>query len=122
MIFAGERVNADKHIPRAFETEYGPLGPEGCSLTENTSFVRFSAGLRLPNYLKAVGEILIFSGLAAIFAGLEFAGLLNQAKGQATPHANLAALRLSVAAEWDQLAAVKIRRAAAVKPSLRKMK
>jgi hypothetical protein len=29
-------------------------------------------------------------------------------KGQATPHANFAALRPSVAAEWDRKAAVKI--------------
>jgi hypothetical protein len=48
--------------------------------------------------------------LAAIFAGLEFTGLPNQQrlqpKGQATPHANLAALRPSIALEWDWLAAV----------------
>jgi hypothetical protein len=52
-----------------------------------------------------VAEILVFGDLAAIFAELEFAGLLNRqrfaAKGQATPHANFAALRPSVAAEWD---------------------
>jgi hypothetical protein len=30
-----------------------------------------------------------------------------QAKGQATPHANFAALRPSVTAEWDRLPAVK---------------
>jgi hypothetical protein len=33
-----------------------------------------------------------------------------QPKGQATPHANLAALHLFVAAEWDWLAAVQIRK------------
>jgi hypothetical protein len=44
---------------------------------ENTPFGRFSAGLRRPNQLAAVGEILVFGGLAAIFAKLESAGLLN---------------------------------------------
>jgi hypothetical protein len=52
---------------------------EGRSLIENTSFCRFSAGLRGPNRLAAVGGILVFGGLAAIFAELEFAGLRHQA-------------------------------------------
>jgi hypothetical protein len=52
---------------------------EGRSLIENTSFCRFSADLRRPNHLAAVGGILVFGGLAAIFAGLEFAGLRHQA-------------------------------------------
>jgi hypothetical protein len=67
-----------RHLLRAFETAYGPLGPEGRSLAENTPFSRFSAGLRRPNQLVAVGGILVFSGFAAIFAELEFAGLLNR--------------------------------------------
>jgi hypothetical protein len=44
---------------------------------ENTPFGEFSAGLRRPNQLAAVGGILVFGGLAAIFAELELAGLLN---------------------------------------------
>jgi hypothetical protein len=48
---------------------------EGRSLIENMSFCGFSAGLRRPNRFAAVGGILVFGGLAAIFAGLEFAGL-----------------------------------------------
>jgi hypothetical protein len=52
---------------------------EGRSLIENTSFCEFSPGLRRPNHLAAVGRILVFGGLAAIFAGLEFAGLRHQA-------------------------------------------
>jgi hypothetical protein len=44
---------------------------------ENTPFGRFSSGLRRPNLLAAVDGILVFGGLAAIFAELEFAGLLN---------------------------------------------
>jgi hypothetical protein len=44
---------------------------------ENTPFGGFSASLRSPNQLAAVGGILVFSGLAAIFGELEFAGLLN---------------------------------------------
>ncbi len=63
---------------RAFETACGPLGPEGRSLTENTPFGGFSASLRRSNQLAAVGGILVFSVLAAIFAELEFAGLLNR--------------------------------------------
>ncbi len=61
----------------AFETACGPLRPEGRSLMENTPFGGFSAGLRCLNQLAAVLEILVFGGLAAIFAELEFAGLLN---------------------------------------------
>jgi hypothetical protein len=45
---------------------------------ENMSFGGFSAGLRRLNQLAAVAEILVFSGLAAIFAELEFAGLLSR--------------------------------------------
>ncbi len=63
---------------RAFETACGPLGPEGRSLTENTPFGGFSAVLRRLNQLAAVAEILAFGGLAALFAELEFAGLLNR--------------------------------------------
>jgi hypothetical protein len=60
----------------------------------------------------AVGGIPIFGGLAAIFAGLEFAGHLYlmcfAGKVQAMPHSNLAALCPSITAEWDWLAAVYI--------------
>jgi hypothetical protein len=48
---------------------------EGRSLIENTSFCEFSAGLRRPNQLAAIGGILVFSGFVAIFAKLELAGL-----------------------------------------------
>jgi hypothetical protein len=48
---------------------------EGRSLIENTSYCGFSAGLRRPNHLAAIGGILVSSGFAAIFAELEFAGL-----------------------------------------------
>jgi hypothetical protein len=41
-------------------------------------FGGFSAGLCHPNQLAAVAEILVFAGLVAIFAKLEFAGLLNR--------------------------------------------
>jgi hypothetical protein len=45
---------------------------------ENTSFGRFSAGLRRLNQLAALAEILVFGGLAAILAEFNFAGLLNR--------------------------------------------
>ncbi len=81
---------------------------------ENTPFGGFSAGLRRPNHFGEVGVILVFSGLAAIFAELEFPGFFFltcfAAKGQATPHANLGDLRPSVTVEWDWLAAVQIRK------------
>jgi hypothetical protein len=48
---------------------------EGRSLIKNTSFCGFSAGLRRPNHLAAVGGILVFGGLAAIIAELEPARL-----------------------------------------------
>jgi hypothetical protein len=67
-----------RHLLRAFETAYGPLGPEGRSLTENTPFGGFSSGLRRPNQLVAVGGILVFGRFVAIFAELEIAGLLDR--------------------------------------------
>ncbi len=44
----------------------------------DVAFGGFIAGLRRSNQLAAVGGILVFGGLAAIFAELEFAGLLNR--------------------------------------------
>ncbi len=52
-------------------------GSRGTKPDEKTPFGGFSAGLRRLNQLAAVAEILVFGGLAAIFAELEFAGLLN---------------------------------------------
>jgi hypothetical protein len=64
---------------------------EGRSLTENTSLCGFSAGLRHPNHLAAIGGILVFGRLATIFAGLEFAGLQHQARfaGKSLSYASL---------------------------------
>jgi hypothetical protein len=45
---------------------------------ETMPFGGFSAGLRRPNQLAAVGGILVFGGFAAIFAEREFTGLLNR--------------------------------------------
>jgi hypothetical protein len=73
-----QRTCQRRHLLRAFETAWGPLGPKGRSLTENTPFGGFSAGLRRLNQLAAIGRILVFGGLAAIFAELEFAGLFNR--------------------------------------------
>ncbi len=81
---------------------------------ENLPFGGFKASLHCLNQLAAMAEILVFSGLSAIFAEFDFAGPLNRQrlrpKGQATPQANFMALRPSVAAEWDRLAAVQIRK------------
>jgi hypothetical protein len=75
---------------------------------DNTSFSGFSAGPHCQVHPAAVGRILDFSGLAAIFARLAHTVLCNMAcfagKVQATPHANLDILHLSIAAEWDRLA------------------
>jgi hypothetical protein len=63
---------------------------EGRSLIENT-FCGFSAGLRRPNQLAAVGGILVSSGFAAIFAELDLAGLRHQARfaGKSSSYASL---------------------------------
>jgi hypothetical protein len=45
---------------------------------ENKPFGGFSAGLCRSNQSAAVAELWFFGGLAAIFAELEFAGLLNR--------------------------------------------
>ncbi len=92
-----------RHLLRAFETAYGPLGPEGRSLTENTPFGGFSAGLRRPNQLAAVAEfrfLVDWPLYSPNLNSLDFStGSVGQPKGQATPHANLVALRPSIATE-----------------------
>ncbi len=64
-------------------------------MIENMSFFGFNAGLRRPNHLAAVGGILVFGGLAALFAGLEFAGLRHQARfaGKSPSYASLKSKR-----------------------------
>ncbi len=68
----------------------------GCILME----IYLSADLAL---FYAVGGICVYGVSAAIFPGLEFAGLLYimrfAGQVQATPHSNLAALHPSVASE-----------------------
>jgi hypothetical protein len=92
-----------RHLLRALETACGPLGPEGCSLTENTPFGGFSAGLRRLNQLAAVAEFRFLADwplYSPNLNSLDFStGSVGQSKGQATPHANLAALRPSIATE-----------------------
>jgi hypothetical protein len=99
---------------RAFESACGPLGPEDIYPVKNMTFGRFTAGQHSQDHPVIVGRILDSSGLATIFAGFEPAGLRDLAryagKGQATPHATLKALRASIAARWDLLAAKYIRK------------
>ncbi len=62
-------------LPSALRTAFAPLGPEDLSWRK----ICLSAGSAPPCTTKqsaAVGRILIFGGLATIFAGSEFAGLL----------------------------------------------
>jgi hypothetical protein len=79
--------------------------PEGevRSLTENTPFGGFSAGLCRLNQLAAVAEFRFLADCPLYSPNLnplDFStGSVLQPKGQAMPHANLAALRPSVAAE-----------------------
>jgi hypothetical protein len=77
------RRMAHRQLLRAFHTASSPLGPEGRSLMENTPFSGFSAGLRLPNHLAAVGRIMVFGGLAAISPEHEFGELLNRQRFEA---------------------------------------
>ncbi len=99
-VFAGEHANAD--MTRAIET-CGPLGPEGCSLTESTPFGGFSAGLRRSNQLAAVAEFWFLVDWLPYSLNLNLldfsTGSVLRPKGQATPPANLAALRPSIAME-----------------------
>jgi hypothetical protein len=70
---------------------------------ENTPFSGFSAGLRRQNQLAAVAELRFSADwppYSPNLNSLDFStGSVLQPKGQATPHANLAALRPFVAAE-----------------------
>ncbi len=72
-VFTGKRVNAI--VYQALLRWYGPLGPEDLSWRE----IRLTGIQRRPAQLKqpcGCCGIPIFGGLAAIFARLEFAGLL----------------------------------------------
>ncbi len=86
------------------------MGPEGGNLTENMSYGRYSAGLHRPSHLAAIGGILVFSGLTVNSPELNSVDFsicsILQPKGQAMPHANLAALRPFITAEWEPASGV----------------
>jgi hypothetical protein len=92
-----------RHLPRAINTAFGLLGPAGCSLTENTPFSGFSTGLHRSNQLAAVAEFWFSVDWPPYWPNLNSLDFSTSSvlrpKGQATHHANLAALRPSVAAE-----------------------
>jgi hypothetical protein len=70
---------------------------------ENTPFDKFSAGLRHLNQLADVAESWFLADWLPYSPNLNSLDFSNSSvfrpKGQATPHANLAALHPSVAAE-----------------------
>jgi hypothetical protein len=75
-VFAGERANAD--IYQSFWDSMWSPGSRGTKPDGKYALRRIQ---RWPTPLKSVsgrGGILVFDGLAAIFARLEFAGLLNR--------------------------------------------
>jgi hypothetical protein len=78
---------------------------------EKMPFSGFSAGSRHPNQLAAA-EFWFSADWPPYLLDLDSLDFSTssvlQPKGQANPHANLAAQRLSITAEWDQLAAVQI--------------
>ncbi len=71
-VFAGEHLNAD--IYQQLLDSIHALRSRGRILTENTLFSGFIAVLHCQNRPAAVGGLHVSGGLAAIFAGLEFAG------------------------------------------------
>jgi hypothetical protein len=77
------------------------FSPETRILLKNMFFCGCGAGLHRKSHPAAVGGILDFGGFAAIAISC-----VLQPKGHATPHTNLAALRLSIATDWDRLMAV----------------
>ncbi len=77
VVFTGEHANADIYQELFFETAFGPLGPQGRSLMENTPFGGFSAGLHRPNQLAAMAES-CFWRIGCHICRLEFDGLLNR--------------------------------------------
>jgi hypothetical protein len=74
---------------------------------ENKSFSGFTISPYCQDHPAVVGEILVSSGLIAIFTGLEPAGiryLVRSAdESPGTPNANLEALRPPIAVEYDWL-------------------
>jgi hypothetical protein len=70
---------------------------------ENMPFGGFTTGLHCPNQLAAVAEFWFLGDWPPDLPNLNLldfsTGSVLQPKGQAMPHANLAALRPSVAAE-----------------------
>jgi hypothetical protein len=78
LVFTSERVNADIY-QELLRQDVVPLAEEHI-LMENTSFVRFSAGLHHKNHPPAFGGIPVSGGFSAIFAGLEPARLCYLAR------------------------------------------
>ncbi len=103
-----------RQLLRAFQTAYSPLGTEGHSLVENTSFGRFSTGLRHPNHLAAKVEFWFSAEWPPYSLDLNSVDFsiwsVLQPKGQFMTHTNLVALCPSIAVEWDRLAAVYTRK------------
>jgi hypothetical protein len=81
-----------RYLLRAFETACGPLSSERHSLTENMPLGGFSASLRHPNNLAAIGGFIRWVGRHICWMNLlDFStSSIFQPKGQATPHAKLA--------------------------------
>ncbi len=116
-------------LSSAFGTAFGPLGPEDLSWRK----ILLSGVQRCPAPLKPPGGccgILIFSGLAAILGGLEFAYLLYlmcfAGESPATPHTYwLSCVRPSLqngsGKLWYTSATTATHSAAASKPLLRKI-
>ncbi len=63
-----------RHLPRAFETSCGPLGPDDLCLGKNLS-VDLTSVQTARTALAVTGRILDSGGLVTIFAELELAGL-----------------------------------------------
>jgi hypothetical protein len=64
-------------LSSAFEMAFGPLGPEDLSWQKKSLLVDSEQACTAKTTQWLLGGITIFGGLAAIFAGLELAGLLH---------------------------------------------
>jgi hypothetical protein len=104
LVSAGECVN-----PLIFTSSFcGPLDPEGHSLTENTSFGRFSVSPQYHDYPAIVDRIQDLGRLTAIFVRFELLDFsiwsICRRKARWLPMPIWPSC-LSIAAEWDRLVA-----------------
>jgi hypothetical protein len=109
-----QRMCKRRHLPRAFETAFDPPRPKDVALRKICIFTDSAPAYSAKTAQRLLAEFRFLADWQPYSLNLNSLDFdtrhVLQAKAQALPHANFAALRPSVIAEWDRLAAVQIRK------------